>query len=52
MGSDKQFIVGGSSFIYIMKSKGSKIDPWRIPCLTVPHFEENFSYDFISVLCL
>jgi hypothetical protein len=27
MGSDKVFIVGGRSFIYIKKSKGPKIDP-------------------------
>jgi len=40
MDSDKVFIVGGRSFIYIMKSKGPKIDPWGTPCFTVPHFEE------------
>jgi hypothetical protein len=39
----KVFIVGGMSF-YIMECKGPKIDP-------VPHFEENFSNDFISVFC-
>jgi hypothetical protein len=27
MGSDKVFIVGGRSFLYIMKSKVPKIDP-------------------------
>jgi hypothetical protein len=27
MGSDKVFIVVGRSFIYVMKSKGPKIDP-------------------------
>jgi hypothetical protein len=49
MGSDKVFIVRGRSFIYIMKNKVHKIDPWGTPCLTVHHFEENFSKDFISV---
>jgi hypothetical protein len=27
MGSDEIFIVGGRSFIYIMKSKGPRVDP-------------------------
>jgi hypothetical protein len=49
MDSDKVFIVAGRSFIYIKKSKDVKIDPWRTPCFTVPHFEENLSNDFISV---
>jgi hypothetical protein len=51
MGSDKVFIVGGRSFIYKKESKGPKTDPWETPCFTVPHFEENFSNDFISVFC-
>jgi hypothetical protein len=49
MGSDKVFIVEGGSFIYIMKSSGPKIDPWGTPRFTVPHSEENFSKDCISV---
>jgi hypothetical protein len=28
MSSVKVFIAGGRSFMYIMKSKGSRIDPW------------------------
>jgi hypothetical protein len=51
IGSDKAFIVGDRSFIYIMKSKGPKIDPWGTPCFTVPHLDENFLNDFISVFC-
>jgi hypothetical protein len=51
MGSDKELIVGGRSFIYTKKGNGHKIDPWRTQCFTVPHFEENFSNDFISVIC-
>jgi hypothetical protein len=47
VGSDKLFIVGGRSFIYIKKSKGPKFDPWVTPCFTVPHFEEYFSSDFV-----
>jgi hypothetical protein len=31
MGSDKVFIVGGRSFMYIMKSKSPRIDPWQTP---------------------
>jgi len=49
MDSDKVFIVRGRSFMYIMKSKGPKIDPWGTSCFTVLHFEKNFSNDFISV---
>jgi hypothetical protein len=30
-GSDKVFIVGRRSFIYIMKSKGPRIDHWGTP---------------------
>jgi hypothetical protein len=36
------FIVGGRSFMYIMKSRGPKIDPWG-----TPHFAENF---FLTIL--
>jgi len=44
--------IGSRSFIYIMKSKGPIINPWGALCFTVPHFEENFCNDFISVfLC-
>jgi len=49
--SDKVSIIGGRSFIYIMKNKGPKIDPWGTPRFTVAHFEKNFSKDFISVFC-
>jgi hypothetical protein len=42
MGSDKLFIVGGRSFMYIMKSKGPRIDPWGTPCFIVPQFEKTF----------
>jgi hypothetical protein len=50
MGSDKVFIVEGRPFIYINESKFPKIDPWGTPCFTVPHFEENFSNNFICFL--
>jgi hypothetical protein len=42
MGSYKVFIVGGGSFIYIMKSKDPKVNPWGTPHFTVPHFSEKF----------
>jgi hypothetical protein len=51
MGSDKVFIVGGRSFMCIMKSKSPKIDRWGTPCFTVPHFEKKFSNNFISLFC-
>jgi hypothetical protein len=42
MGSVKVFIVGGRSFIYIMKSKGPRIDSWGNPCFIVPHYKKQF----------
>jgi hypothetical protein len=42
MGFDKLFIVGVRSFMYIIKSKGPRIDPWGTPCFTVPQFEKQF----------
>jgi hypothetical protein len=41
MGFDKLFIVGGRSLMYIIKSKGPRIDPWGTPCFTVPQFEKK-----------
>jgi hypothetical protein len=35
MGSDTVFIVTGRSFMYIMKSKGPRTDPWETPCFTM-----------------
>jgi hypothetical protein len=53
IGSDKVFIVGGRSFIYIKKkAKALKLNPEEpTKCFTVPHFEEIFSNDFISIFC-
>jgi hypothetical protein len=42
MGFDKLFVVGGRSFMYIIKSKGPRIDPWGTPCFTDPQFEKKF----------
>jgi hypothetical protein len=47
MGSVKVFIifiVGGRSFMYIIKSKGPRIDPYGTPCFIVPQFEEKFCF--------
>jgi hypothetical protein len=41
MGSNEIFIVGGRSFIYIMKSEDPRIDPWGTPCFIVLHFRKN-----------
>jgi hypothetical protein len=35
----KVFIVGGGSFVQIMKNKGTKIDPCGNPCFIVPQLE-------------
>jgi hypothetical protein len=42
MVSVKVFIVGGKSFMYIMKSKGPRIDPWGTQCFIVPQSEKKF----------
>jgi hypothetical protein len=39
IGAARVFVVGRRSFIWIMKSKGPKIDPCEIPCSVVPQFE-------------
>jgi hypothetical protein len=39
MGIAKLLIVGGRAFIQIMKSKGSKIDPYRTLCFIVSQLE-------------
>jgi hypothetical protein len=41
MGFAKVFIVGGRSFMYIMKSKGLRIDPWGTPRFIVPPFQKK-----------
>jgi hypothetical protein len=53
MGSDKVFIVGGRSFIYIMKSKGPKIDPWELHVLLFPILRESSQmiFSFLFSIC-
>jgi hypothetical protein len=41
-GTDKVYIVGERSFMYIMKRKGSKIDPWGTACLFFSSLNRNF----------
>jgi hypothetical protein len=48
MCAGKVFIVGGRSFICIMKSKGPKIDSWGTPCFTVPQSDSLFITHSIS----
>ena len=53
IGSDTEFILRESSFIYIMNSRGPRIDPWGTPCFSVPqsgNFELN--EDVTSTFCL
>jgi hypothetical protein len=42
VGFDKVFTVGGKSYMYIMKSKGCRIDPLGTLCFNVPQFEKKF----------
>jgi hypothetical protein len=54
MGYDNICIVEGRSFMYVMKSKGPKIDPWGTPCVAVPQLEMKFGValdGFISTSC-
>jgi hypothetical protein len=41
MGFDNVFIIGGRSFMYILKSKDPKIDPWGTPCFIFPSLKKN-----------
>jgi hypothetical protein len=41
MDSDRVFIVGGRSFMNIMKSKDPGIDPCFSPCSILPQFEKK-----------
>jgi hypothetical protein len=55
IGSAKEFIFSRRSFIYIVNSKGPRIDPWGTSCFNVPQSEKQFSValgDFISTFCL
>jgi hypothetical protein len=42
MGSDKVFLVGARSFIYIKKSKGPKTDPLELHILLFPIVRKTF----------
>jgi hypothetical protein len=50
MGIAKVFIVGGKPFIWVMKSKGPKLDPCGTPCFIVPQVGVALG-DFISSFC-
>jgi hypothetical protein len=51
-GSDKVFIVGGKSFVYITKGKGSRTDPWGIFPSLRKSSELNLMSLFIFIICL
>ena len=47
MGSDKEFILRGRSFIYIVRNEDSRIDAWRTPQVMEfynPNFLENLMF--------
>lgn len=44
MGSDNEFILRGRKFIYIMNSKGPKIDPWETSCFNVTQSWKNYKF--------
>jgi hypothetical protein len=41
IGSDTECIPEGRSFIYIMKNRGPRINPWGTPCFSLPHPEKK-----------
>ena len=57
MGSDKEFILKGRKFFYIMNSKGPKIDPWGTSCFNVAQSERItssirwFYFNFLFYIC-
>lgn len=44
MGSGKEFILNGGKFIYIMNSKGPKIDPLGASCFNAAQSRKNFEF--------
>jgi hypothetical protein len=53
--SDIEFILRGRSFIYIMNSRGPRIDPCGSKCFNVPQAEKKILVvlgDFTSTFCL
>jgi hypothetical protein len=42
MGSDKELIVKGKLLVYIMKSKGPRINPQGAPYFIIPQFENKY----------
>jgi hypothetical protein len=54
IGTSKVFIVEGTSFTLVTKSKGPRIDPLGIPHFIITQFEYKYwvaLYDFISAVC-
>ena len=55
IGSDREFILTGRSFIYIKNNSGARIDPWGTPSFSVHESEKNFLVvlgDCTSTFCL
>jgi len=53
--SDIELVIRGRTFIYIMKNRGTRIDPWGTPCFNVLQAENNFLVelgDVTSTFCL
>ena len=40
--SNMEFILKMGCFMYIMSSKGPRIDPWETPCFNFPKLEKQF----------
>jgi hypothetical protein len=55
-GSDKEFILSGRTFIYILSNRGPTMNPSGTPCFSVPQSEKKICRveldDCISTFCL
>jgi len=51
-GSHTECILRGRSFIYIMKNRGPRIDPWGTPCFNVPQSQKKICIRWFYINCL
>jgi hypothetical protein len=50
VGSEKVFLAGSWSFMYITKRKGTEINPWGTDVLLL-NLRKHFEFNYIVLLC-
>jgi hypothetical protein len=50
--SEKVFLAGSWSFMYVTKSKGTEINPWETHVLLFPNLRKHFEFHCIILLCV